>query len=183
LNADSGKAVWASFDARPDEWTGQFFSHGARFRPLTDLIPTAAAPFLQSDAPAAQLPPPELALLEDRTEGDARLLRLRVTSPRGAEIVSLYPDAKTEVVGAAVNGKKVDLARGPWSLQYYALPPQGAEVALAVKANGPVAIRVTDRSYGLPQVPGVTLKPRPDYMILPPGSTSDMTMVGKAFSF
>jgi hypothetical protein len=63
------------------------------------------------------------------------------------------------------------------------LPPQGAEVELAVKANGPVIIRVTDRSYGLPQLPGTTLKPRPDYMILPPGSTSDMTMVGKAFSF
>ncbi|HEX5873969.1 MAG TPA: hypothetical protein VFY60_04925, partial [Pyrinomonadaceae bacterium] len=186
LNADSGRAVWASFDSRPDEWTSQFFREGARFQSLTELIPTSNAPFLQSKAPTVPLAPPELALMDDQSQGDTRLLRLRVTSPRRAEIVSLYPDAKTEIVGASINGKKIDLkgvARGQWGLQYFGLPEEGAEVALEVKQSGPLTIRVTDRSYGLPQLPGLTVNPRPDYMVLPPLSPGEMTLVGKAFHF
>jgi hypothetical protein len=190
LNADNGQAVWASFDSQPDEWTSQFFPGGGRMNTLADLIPTSRSQFLQSEAPAATLAPPELTSIGEETQGDTRLIRLRVTSPRGAEIVSLYPEAGAEVMGISVNGKTIDpkgvvtnKAQGPWGLQYYGLPQQGAEVTFQVKSSQPIKIRVTDRSYGLPQLPGLTLKPRPDYMILPPTSTGEMTMVGKTFNF
>jgi hypothetical protein len=192
LNADSGQAVWASFDPRPDEWTAQFFPAGGRTAPLTELIPTSPLPFLQSEAPSAPLAPPELALLGDDSRGDSRLLRLRVTSPRGASIVTLYPEAGAQVVGVSVNGKAVPLGGGPagggearrqWGLQYYGLPPEGVEVSFEVRPAGPFRMRVTDRSYGLPQLPGLTLRPRPDYMMSAPATPGDMTLVGKSFTF
>ena len=191
LNADRGQAVWASFDSQPNEWTSQFLSSGAQMKPLTELIPTSRAPFLQSEAPAATLASPELTLIKDEQHGDTRLIQLRVTSPRGAEIVSVYPEAgPEEVVGLSVNGKTIDpkavvtdKGRGPWGLQYYGLPQEGAELTLQLKSVQPIRIRVTDRSYGLPQLSGLTLKPRPDYITLPPTSTGEMTMVGKAFTF
>ena len=39
LNADTGKAVWATGDARPDEWTSQFLSSDAAAAPLNDYLP------------------------------------------------------------------------------------------------------------------------------------------------
>ncbi|MGB8508070.1 MAG: M20/M25/M40 family metallo-hydrolase [Pyrinomonadaceae bacterium] len=189
LNSDSGQAVWASFDPRPDEWTAQFFPAGARNATLTELIPTSNFPFLQSEAPVASLAPPELVLLGEESRGDSRLLRLRVTSPRRAAIVSLYPDASTQVVGLSINGKAATLDGGAtraagqaqWGLQYYDLPQEGVELTLELKPSRPVRIRVTDRSYGLPQLPG--FKPRPDYMMPSPSSPGEMTLVGKSFDF
>ena len=185
LNTDNGRAVWASVDAQPDEWTAQFFPEGGRRRSLPDLIPTSNFNYLQSDAPAAPLTAPELALLEEKTQDDMRLLRLRVTSPRGAEVVSLYPDANAKVAGLSINGKTIDpnATQGQWGLQYYGLPQQGAEVVFQIKPSQPFRIRVTDRSYGLPQIPGVALKPRPDYMVISPTSPGEMTLVSKSFSF
>lgn len=188
LNADSGRAVWATYDPQPDEWTSQFFRSGVRQATLKELFPSSNFPVLQSDAPAAMLAAPELTVVDDKTEGDSRFLRLRVASPRGAEVVSLFPDAKAQIVNASINGKQIDQRRlasdqGPWSLQYFGLPREGAEIALELKQGQPLTIRVTDRSYGLPQLTGVTIKPRPDYMVLPPSSPGEMTLVGKAFTF
>jgi hypothetical protein len=187
LDVDSGRAVWASFAPRPDEWTAQFFQAGPRSAKLTELIPTSDFAFLQSDAPAADVAPPELVLLAEESRGETRLLRLRVTSPRGAEVVSVYPDAN--VVAASLNGQQVPLggsasqAARRWALQYYGLPPEGAEVTLELRPQSPVTIRVTDRSYGLPRLPGLTLKPRPDHLMPLPSTPGEMTLVGKAFRF
>lgn len=188
LNADNGQAVWATFDPRPDEWTAQFFPSGGRTAPLKELIPTSPLPFLQSEAPSASLSPPELTLLGEESRADSRLLRLRVTSPRGAPIVTLYPDAGAQLVGVSVNGKVVPLegdgAGGrQWGLQYYGLPQGGAEVSIEVKPSGPFRMRVTDRSYGLPQLPGLAPRPRPDYTMSAPSTPGEMTLVGKSFTF
>jgi len=185
LNTDNGHALWASVEAQPDEWTTQFFPDGGRRQPLPDFIPTSNFNYLQSDAPVAPLTAPELALLEEKTQDDSRLLRLRVTSPRGAGVVALYPDANAKVVGLSINGRTIDpkAIQGQWGLQYYGLPQHGAEVVVQIKPSQPFRIRVTDRSYGLPQIPGVALKPRPDYTVVSPTSPGEITLVSKSFSF
>jgi|SRR5215213_3862040 len=62
LNADTGKAVWASSDARPDEWTSQFLSSDAPVAPLEEYLPWLnRAVFIQQPAPAATLAPPEIS--------------------------------------------------------------------------------------------------------------------------
>src|SRR5262249_27647518 len=56
LNADTGKAVWASDAARPDGWTSQFFSRGTEKGTLPDFVyGNASRQFLKSPAPAASL--------------------------------------------------------------------------------------------------------------------------------
>jgi hypothetical protein len=44
-------------------------------------------------------------------------------------------------------------------------------------------LRVNDRSYGLPELPGAPFKARPDYIIPSPTQFSDVTLVTKTFSF
>ena len=191
-NATTGQNVWVSFDNVTDSWTQQVLPAGSKRAPLTDLMPSGTAAFLQSDAPSAGLAPPEIAVLEDRTENDLRRFRLRVKSARLAQFLNLQLSANTQLYAVVVNGKRVDYGKAPvavsedkrWLLRYYAFPKEGVELSLEVKPSGPLQISVFDQSYGLPEVPGAQLRPRPDDLIPTPNAAySDATVVSKVFTF
>jgi len=187
LNADTGKAVWASSDKQPDAWSKQFFSSDIKKSPLTDVFAKdSSRPFLQSPAPSESLPAPQIELLDDRTQNGVRALRMRVTSPRQATVMSLYLDSDAEVVGTSVNGKQVNAqgstSKGPhirWNLRYYAVPQEGAEIGLEIKAAEPIKLRLVDQTYGLP----TALQARPSDVIPAPLPYNDSTFVSKSFIF
>ena len=66
LLADSGKAVWASNERQPDEWTSQFFGTETSVRPMPELFHADTfSPYLQSAAPSVNLPAPLVTLFEE----------------------------------------------------------------------------------------------------------------------
>ncbi len=171
LNADTGQATWQSSDQRLDDWTHQFFpSH------------SGPGPF-SAQAPTVALAAPGVSLTSDTMSGNVRTLRVQVTSPRHAE------DAIVQVE-AQGNGKPFDLSvlpeSAPHRLQftYYALPEKGFELTLVIASAAPVKITVQDVSNGLPSIPGMTIRPRPAYLmpaLIP--TWQDPTMVSKSFTF
>lgn len=192
LNADTGRAVWASPDAQPDEWTGQFFAAAGPRAPLPEFAFNAPISFHQAEAPNAPLPPPAVSVLDDRTSDGVRTLRLRLASPRGAQNFTLLPESQDFVlVGATLDGKAIPLAgpagaqsaRDPWRIQYFGFPPEGAELTLSFRSSQPLRVRATDRSYGLPQLPGTAVRPRPADAMPAPHPFSDVTVVTKTYSF
>jgi hypothetical protein len=190
LNADTGKAVWASLDSRPDEWTSQLLSTNPENKPLSEffLSNMSSVRFRQNAAPQAQLAPPQIVVLNDQHSGDVRQLRLRITSSRMAPVFSLYVDSKAEFLSLMVNGKRLDpgnsamLRRQIWNMRYVAPPPEGVEVAVEFKAQEPLKLRVVDQSYSLPAIPNQSIA-RPDNTIPSLNGLSDATMVSKSFSF
>ena len=192
LNADTGKAVWASIDGRPDEWTSQFLSTNPENKPLSEFfLPTmSSAGFRQNSAPVAQIAPPQIVVLNDHNSGEVRLLRLRITSTRMAPVLSLYVDSKAEFISLTVNGQRLDPGnttmlrnnKQMWNMKYVAPPPEGVEVAVEFKAQEPLKIRVVDQSYSLPEIPNLTIA-RPDNTIPSANGLSDATLVSKTFSF
>ncbi len=190
LDADAGKAVWASLDDAPDEWTSQFFPSPVSKSPVTEFLPLITVDFMKSPAPLASLPPPEATLLADAPNNSGgRTLRLRINTPRQAPFVSIYVNPKVEISAAQVNGKHIHTNDAPgagetgWALLYYALPAGGAELTLEVKSVQPVEMRVIDVSYGLPQTLTQTLRARPDNIMSTHFPFSDATMISKSFKF
>jgi hypothetical protein len=189
LNADTGRALWMSADGSADEWTAQFFKADATRGALTEYLPQTPRTFLQSPAPAASLPPPAVELLEDKIENNKRLTRLHLSSPRGAVSLSLFLDPGVEVARAEVNGVPLPTAKADakagygWSFQYHALPAEGVVLTLEVTPSAPLQVRVVDRSYGLPLVPGFPVSGRPDYLIPFAHVLSDSTLVTKSYTF
>jgi Peptidase family M28 len=184
LNTDTGQALWGSADKAPDEWTAQFFPQGGERGKMTEFVPMASRSFITSTAPAAQLPAPEVVLLDDSRNTPTRAIRLRVKSPRKAPILSIYARADGELLTASVNGREVptETDHGKlWGLRYYAFPEEGVELSFRMRASGPVEVRVDDCSYGLPD--GAPVKKRPAYMMASPSPNSDVTLVGKSFKF
>jgi hypothetical protein len=179
LNVDTGQAVWESFDRKPDEWTAQFLSERPEGLALTD------AKGLTGKAPSMDLRPVEVSVVGDVSDPalGLRRLRLRVTPPRGARVVSLALNPESEVVSAVVNGQKLDNAadsskdpeRRGWFLNYTAPPQEGFDLSLDLKPSPQVTLTTTGISDGLPEVPGVTFKPRPAYLM--PAQGSDTSRV------
>ena len=192
LNADTGRAVWASMEQRPDAWTQQFLSDNAKDGTLPEFFQSSSkGAFLQSAAPVAPLVAPEIKVFDDRVNGDVRTLRLRVTSPRQASVLAIYLDSTAEVLRATVNGKQVaDNAipasagrRNQWNMRYYGVPAEGFELMAEIKTTQPLKIRVVDQSYELPQLPGQIFTPRPPDMIPDSTTFNNSTMVSKSFTF
>jgi hypothetical protein len=192
LNADTGKALWASMDPQPDQWTSQFLSGRVQSNTLPDFFPHGLDDqFLQSEAPSVSLAAPEIQLLQDTSDAGVRTLRFRVRSARQAPLVSLYVDSRTEIVKAWLNGRVLEESntaaivhsKDRWTMRFFGLPPEGLEFAAEVRSAEPVKVRVVDASYNLPQIPQQSFVARPKDMI--PSSTpfSDTTLVSKSFTF
>jgi Peptidase family M28 len=189
LNADQGKAVWASDSERPDEWTLQFLTDHSERGTLGDYIPMSNRKIIKSEAPAVSLPAPEVSLLDDRTDNDKRTVHLRITSPRHAPMVSIYVQGNT--LDATINGKPVASNDSndhvpfgnQWMINYWAIPDDGVDLILSLKPGQPLKINAMDRTYNLPEIPGMMIKPRPDYIMATPSGYSDSTLITKSFTF
>ena len=127
---------------------------------------------------------PEVSLLEETREGETRTLRLRVSSPRRAPLVSIYTESDGELLQAKVNGREVPTAhqqQKPWGVRYHALPEEGAELSLRVRSAEPLVLRVSDLSRELPgEIP---FRPRPPQTSASPQESSETTVVSKSFKF
>ena len=187
LNSDTGKAVWASSDRKPDVWTKQFFSADAFRAPLTDVFSKGSSrPFLQVAAIPQQLPAPHIELLSDATQDGVRALRMRATSARQANGIAIYLDSQAEVLESSVNGKRVvppGRDRDQWDLHYYAVPKEGIEITLQVKSAEPIRLRAVDQTYGIPEAMNKMLEARPVSTIPAPYPYNDSTFVSKSFVF
>jgi hypothetical protein len=188
LDADTGKAIWTSSANRIDAWTAQYLGTTPSRGKLPDFVPDwYPIAFLQHEAPAITLAPPQAELLENSSDGATRTLHLHITTPRHARTLHVGL-TQTEVLSASVNGH--DLGRpaearwhqpGHWGFDYANPPAEGIDLQLRVQSSGPVAFVVVDRSSGLPTIPGEKFPPRPaDSM---PIHSGDQTMVRRSFVF
>jgi Peptidase family M28 len=184
LNADIGSATWASTDEKTDEWTAQFLSPKIEVGSLPQIFASNnSASFLKSQAPVVPLLVPEVKVLEDqRSAAEERTLRLQITSPRRAAVVSLYLDSNPEILASSINGQAIAGAESPWILRYYGIPPEGIEIGWRVKSTQPLRLRVVDQSYGLPVIPDGSFPSRPSYMMPFPAAINDSTFVSKTFT-
>jgi len=191
-NADSGKAVWASFDRAPDEWTSQFLTGDVKKIMKTELFPWMMQETLQSPAPVAPLAGPLLKVEGEATQNGVRSVRVRISLHRQSRTVYICAEPETEVLGALVNGRRVaatgaltpSQTRNPWRLRYSALPKEGLELIIETKPSQPLRLRLIDVSYALPEIPGVAFKRRPEYLMPAPSyDFSDTTVVAKSFAF
>jgi hypothetical protein len=193
FNADTGKAVFASSDDRPDGWTAQFLNAGVERGSLPEFFGGSQRAFLKSPAPATQLDAPEVKLVNDQTENGIRTLSFHVTSQRQAPVIYISAEPDVEVLDASINGKQAISNSGNnpaqsapvknWAIQYYALPPEGLDMVLKTRSGKPFKLVLVERSYGLPEMPGSPIKARAEDMIPAPYSASDATLVTKSFAF
>lgn len=128
-------------------------------------------------APPLNAPGPELAVLADSVAGGKRHLRLRLTSPRGAQVGTVLISPQAQVDSIQVDGETVPMGNGGkgdggkaalrrpqrwWqSVTCYALPAEGAVLDVVLGATQPMEWYVYDRTYDLPPSARALVAARP----------------------
>lgn len=178
LNADTGEANWVTLDPEPDAWTGRFLGGDPEERTLEEFVGGGGSTrILVSPAPGAPLKPPELELLGQEAHGTTRTLWLHLSSPRGAWRAAILPVPGVEILGWGMDSdppQEVD----DESFAYTALPREGVDLTVKVRAEGQVRFTVFDKTNGLPRIPGVTLPERPETVMPAPLSGDAETFRG-----
>jgi hypothetical protein len=190
LDADRERAWWLSADPQPAPWTDRYvdterIEDDDRFPDSPSL--SLSSRYYSGPASVAWIEPPDVTVRRSDRDGDTRVLRLRVAPGEGSRI-ALYADTRSHTVTAAtVDGISVEEAPGQrqdtdpskWGFVFHTVPPEGIDVTLEVRGEGPLPLRVIGYRDGLPQVPELT--PRPDDLTWS-GTSSNLTMVAESYS-
>ena len=189
LNTDTGNAYWASAFQVTDDWNRQFFED-ATTGALTELYPHAGLEYLKSKAAVVALAAPTAEIVQDAVAGEGRLLRLRLSSPRGAAHLELVlqpqtPGAllQTTLAGEPLLLQPLDAAQGQvFFARLHGLPTsKQVELELRLKAEVPLKLYLYDQSIGLPQE--LVKQPKPAHVIAEQGRESNLTVVRKTYTF
>ena len=189
LDADRERAWWLSADPQPAPWTDRYvdterIEDDDRFPDSPSL--SLSSRYYSGPASVARIEPPDVTVRRSDRDGDTRVLRLRVTPGEGSRI-ALYADTRSHTVTAAtVDGISVEEAPGQrqdtdptkWGFVFHTVPPEGIDVTLELRGEGPLPLRVIGYRDGLPQVPELT--PRPDDLTWS-GTSSNLTMVAESY--
>lgn len=186
---DHGEAVWATSDPSTDSWTSQFIGKDAAKGELPKYslydVLGRQQKLLYAHAPSTDLRPPALDILEDQTTGSERVLRLHLRSQRRAPELTFTLTPQEAILDATCNGVSLmDPARsknGPaakdWRLHYFALPEQGIEVRLRLRAGSTASFTLVDASYGFPNLVNPALPVRSSINTPRPFVTTDETLI------
>jgi hypothetical protein len=188
LDADQEQAWWLSADSDPAPWTDRYVDtermEDERFPDSPSL--SLASSYYSGPASVARIEPPDVTVRRSERNGETREVRLRIT-PAGASRLALYADTRSHTVLAAkVDGINVEEAPGQredtdpsrWGFVFHGGPPEGIEVTLEVRGDGPLPLRVIGYRDGLPRVP--ELEPLPDELTWS-GTSSNLSMVAKSY--
>lgn len=160
-DCDKGQAYWVARGRDVFPWTEEIA--GGKFTPGHPRPEHAGRPELYAyrEAPMTADAPPEVGTVEDRVDGTMRMLRLRVSSPRGGRRFVIQCTGEN-IAAAALEGKALEL-RSPKGFGAVFLNPgrEGFEVALETEAGAPVTIKVRESNPGLPVLPGFVPPPPP----------------------
>ncbi|HSF80561.1 MAG TPA: M28 family peptidase [Anaerolineales bacterium] len=173
LDADQGKALWATSDDTNEEVLSSLFPQGKEKKKLPWL--EVKSPFYVYEAPLADLYAPAVDVIEDAVTGEIRTIHLRFSSRRGATILyATVTNPDLVIHSVTVNGiasatplnrnqadqEKITLPDGVansdlWmnrTLFYFEGLEVGAEINVVAElsASAPFDLTIIDSSFGLP---------------------------------
>jgi hypothetical protein len=170
LNADTSEAYMNA--TYLDKWTLQF---------IKDAQPVRWG--YKSEAPVADIKPPEIELLEENIVDGSRILKLTARSYRNAFSLSVEATAKTPIIAAEIAGKEINPDQlkesdqaNTFEIEIFAPKDEGVELILTFEEGKSVEITIWERCYGLPNEIQI---PKPPENIMP----RLLTYVTKAYTY
>ena len=186
-NANSGDAWLGTLGSSPDAWTrGAIGERTPGPSPAwTARLSDNAGRFTGRKVKRVPLGAPDATLVRDTLIEGTRHVVLRVSAPAGTTgLVMRARGAK--VLTSSIDGRVVDTTRyrshaRDWVMEYWSVPDTGAIVALSIPAGGHIDFDLAARRSGIPPGSGVTIPPRPPYIV--PSQTGDVSIVYRQWRF
>ena len=179
-NADSSDAWLGTLARSRDVWTRDVIGAGSGRAPdWTARLSERPGLFTGRKVARVALGAPNAALIGDTSINGVRRVVLHVTAPAGTTALAMRASG-AKVLASSIDGRVVDTTRyrhrqRDWAMEYWAIPDSGMTIALLIPAGGRVDFDIAARRLGIPPVPGVTIPPRPPYVV--PSQTGDVSIV------
>ena len=185
-NADSSDAWLGTLGSSTNAWTRDVIDQGTPGPiPAWTARLSDGGRFTGRKVQRVPLGGPNAILVGDTLISGTRRVVLRVNAPAGT--TGLVMRARgVKVLASSIDGRVVDTTRyryhvRDWVMEYWAVPDTGATVALAIPAGGHIDFDLAARRPGIPTVAGVTIPPRPRYVV--PSQTGDVSIVYRQWHF
>ena len=192
-DADSSDAWLGAPGSPSDGWTRSVVGGDSSVRSAawSENLFGVAIPFTGRKVQRVALGAPDATLIADSTTNGARHLVLRVRAPagttgllmraRGAPVLTAWIDGRlVDTTRYRTYGRPGDRTRD-WVMQYWAVPDTGATIALTIPAQSHLDFELAARRDGLPEIPGLTIPPRPADVV--PSQTGDVNIVSRGRRF
>ena len=158
-DADTGRAAFEAHDR--ESWSRPLLKDAQKADIALGMF--ATFPGWRAPAPAVDLAGPRLSEHGRSTDADATTLRLRVTSPRGAEAAAIHVRAPGPITAASVQGQRIDVNQamrdGELKLEYVGLTQAGIDLSVTIRGHGTARITTRDITQGLPAQLDVPSRP------------------------
>jgi hypothetical protein len=180
-NADSGDAWLGTLGRARDAWTRDAIG-GPTSGPTPDWtarLSESNGDFTGRKVTRLPLESPSATLIGDTLVNGIRRVVLRVAAPPGTTALVMRARG-AKVLTSSIDGRVVDTTRyrrrsRDWLMEYWAVPESGATIALSIPAGSHIDFDLAARRPGIPPVPGITIPPRPSYVV--PSQTGDVSIV------
>jgi hypothetical protein len=158
LDADSGRATWASDAITADPWIAQFIPDVRRRAPLPGFYSSVVA-LAQAPAPVLPLAAPEIEIENEGMvggpDGYVRSLTLHIRSPRQAQglLLSVTPRVAVRRFTVETRAFEPDRPGAAFPLGFFefsGLPPEGIRCQIDLATRTALRLRVVDVSAGIP---------------------------------
>lgn len=174
-DANTGVSRWVVFSDPPFPPSVR---QAAAFAPKPEVpypwLPPLAMAFI-APAPKLDVAGPDLVVEQDSVVEGKRHVRLRLTSPRGAQVGSFAVPAEAQIESIKIDDHAfptnerragpLNRAKG-WKLfSNLTLPPGGSVLDIVLGSTQPASWYAIDRSYGLPPTAAALLAARPKDVI------------------
>jgi hypothetical protein len=180
LDSNTQSAYWLSTDKQLDHWTKTFFGNQKEQRYVPGIFGGAPLKLWSADAPILSLSPPEIETLDDSTSDGKRTLTIKIKSARHTPKLNMTIEG-IEILASKVAGLAYTSApQTNWRLKAYGLNDEDLVIEITVKPDKPFTLRISDVSYGLPDIKQTV---RPSDSIAKPGEYSDTVVVVKHVRF
>ena len=179
-NVDASDAWLGTIGSSTNPWTrAAIGQHSPGPLPAWSARLSDAGRFTGRKVQRVPLGGPDATLVGDTLIDGTRRVVLRINAPVGT--TGLLMRARgARVLTSSIDGRDVDTTRyrrrtRDWGMQYWAIPESGAIVALSIPAGSHIDFDLAARRPGIPTIPGVSIPPRPAYVV--PSQTGDVSIV------
>jgi len=187
IDADRQQGFWASQDARPGSWLGDFMGVGAREANTSQILPGYDQEIRIKDSALPVYSAARLSVQKEQIKDGVREIHLHLQVANAGEYVNLLFANEGGIKTASVNGFPVDvpasegsdatLSQTPdggswWRWRWYGLPASGADIVLTLPEAKSLTAKIIEIDYRLPE----GAPSRPDNSIRRPYTWSDSTV-------
>ncbi len=188
LDANTNKAVWATYDTNLDEWTRSYLGQnpktalGLNANPLKSKYNSGFT--YMADAPMKNIARPTIEFLKDSISDTNRYLKIRITPNRKVNRYDIFAKEDLDIQNFKANGisllgqKGAQFERkGKKLLSYYVVDQLPLEMEFNIKTTSVLDMDLMESSFDLMNNPLFSMAKRANWMMPTPFVLNDAVVI------